>query len=254
VDGAVLTGEQVPLPCGSLRLEQVGEIGSTSDALKARAADTAHGEVALLARIQTGGHGRLGRSWRSVDGNLSLSVLLRPRSLRWPGHWSILSAVALADAVRPYLPDPRSLRLKWPNDLLLNGGKLAGILLEAGFTDPPWLVIGFGVNLAGVPEDLGRQTACLADLAPPPAPKEFGVRLLDTLQRWRKRYDRDGFAPVQAAWLAMAHTPGDIVTADVGARRVQGAFRGLGPDGALLLDDLDGLGGGVVSVSAGELA
>jgi len=253
VDGAVLnTGPDRPSGA-RLRLERVGEIGSTSDALKARAADAAGGEVALLARRQTGGHGRLGRSWQSVEGNLHLSVLLRPATLRWPGHWSILAAVALAEAVRFYLRDPVVMRLKWPNDLLLNGGKLAGILLEAGLAQSPWLVIGFGVNLAGAPPHLGRSTACLADMGPPPAPETFAAGLLDTLQGWRERYGHEGFAPVQAAWTAMAHAPGELITADCGGRRVRGAFRGLGPDGALLLEKTDGLGGEIVRVAAGEL-
>ncbi len=231
-----------------LRLEQVDEIGSTSEALKARAG-VAGGEATLLARRQTGGRGRLGRSWHTIDGNLHLSVLLRPQTLRWPGHWSILSAVALADAVRPYLRDGGSLRLKWPNDLVLNGGKLAGILLEAGVLDPPWLVIGFGVNLAGAPSGLGQPTACLADLGPAPAPEPFALRLLEAIQGWRERYDREGFPPVRGAWLAMAHAPGDLITASVGQRRVQGVFRGLREDGALLLDGADG----EVVIAAGEL-
>jgi len=248
VDGTVLTAKSELPRVGHLRLEQVDEIGSTSETLKARIVGT-NAEMALLAHRQTAGHGRLGRSWQSIEGNLHLSVLLRPRDLRWPGHWSILSAVALADTVRGYVPDAHRLRLKWPNDLMLGGGKLAGILLEAGLLDLPWLVIGFGVNLAGAPPGLGRPTACLADMGAAPAPAQFAIVLLDRLQRWRERYDREGFAPVRAAWLAVAHAPGDLIAAGVGSQRIQGAFLGLGPDGALLLDSA----GGEVAVAAGEL-
>ena len=174
-------------------------------------------------------------------------MLLRPRELRWPGHWSILSAVALADTVRPYVQGTDRLRLKWPNDLMLDGAKLAGILLEADVTDPPWLVIGFGVNLAGAPRDLGRATACLTGLAP--APEQFADHLLGSLQQWRERYEREGFAPIKAAWLAVAHVPGDPVVVGAGTQRMQGVFRGLGADGALLLDS----GNGEVAITAGEL-
>lgn len=228
-------------------LEVVDEIGSTSEALKARAACPGP-EAALLARRQSGGRGRLGRPWHSVNGNLHLSVLLRPQSLRWPGHWSILAAVALADTVRPCVPSG-ALRLKWPNDLLLNGGKLAGILLEAGFAPGPWLVIGFGVNLAGVPSDLGRPVACLASATPAPAPEAFAGRLLHTLQRWRARYAAEGFTPVRAAWLAAAHAPGERIVVGIGGRRVHGAFLGLGDDGTLLLDGPEGK----LAITAGEL-
>ncbi len=226
-------------------LEVVDEVGSTSEELKTRAARPGP-EAALLARRQSGGHGRLGRPWQSIDGNLHLSVLLRPPSLRWPGHWSFLAAVALADAVRAFLPDPGALRLKWPNDLLLDGGKLAGILLEAGTAPGPWLVIGFGVNLAGAPSGLGRPVACLASAAPAPAPEAFAVRLLQALQGWRARYATEGFAPVRAAWLAAAHAPGERIVVSTG---IQGAFRGLGDDGTLLLDGPEG----VLAITAGEV-
>lgn len=228
-------------------LETVDEIGSTSEALKMRAAGPGP-EAALLARRQSGGHGRLGRPWHSIDGNLHLSVLLRPQSLRWPGHWSILAAVALADTVRTDLP-AGALRLKWPNDLLLDGGKLAGVLLEAGVASGPWLVIGFGVNLAGAPAELGRPVACLASVVPAPAPDDFADRLLQALQRWRARYAAEGFAPVRAAWLAAAHAPGERIVVGLGAKRVEGAFRGLDHDGALLLDGPDG----GLAITAGEL-
>lgn len=233
----------------SIALEVVDAIGSTSDALKARACAGPSQEAALLARRQTGGHGRLGRTWHSIEGNLHLSVLLRPPTLRWPGHWSILAAVALADAVRRYLPEPNALRLKWPNDLLLGEGKLAGILLEASASEGPWLVIGFGVNLAGAPPGLGRPVACLASMCPAPAPEAFAARLLEVLQNWRARYDHEGFAPIRTAWLAVAHRPGDPIVVGVGERRPHGAFRGLGDDGALLLDGPDG----ELRVTAGEL-
>ena len=231
----------------SIPLETVDEIDSTSEALKARAARPGP-EVALLARRQSGGHGRLGRPWQSIDGNLHLSVLLRPENLRWPGHWSILAAVVLADTARSYLP-AGALRLKWPNDLLLDGGKLAGILVEAGTTPGPWLVIGFGVNLAGTPLGLGRPVACLASAVPAPAPEAFAGRLLQTLQGWRTRYAAEGFAPVRTAWLAAAHAPGERIVVGAGAQRLEGAFRGLGNDGTLLLDGPDG----ELAITTGEL-
>lgn len=228
-------------------LEIVDEIGSTSDALKARA-DSGAPEAALMARRQSSGRGRLGRPWETISGNLHLSVLLRPHSLRWPGHWSILSAVALADAVRERLPDPAALRLKWPNDVMLGGGKLAGILLEADAGTAPWLVIGFGVNLAGAPAGLGRATAALAPHAPPP--EVFARRLLARLQAWRARYEAEGFDPVRDTWLQSAHIVGDSVTATVGAGRVEGRFAGLAQDAALLLDTPSGR----MTIPAGEVA
>lgn len=225
------------------------EVGSTSDALKERA-ERGDGEVALLARRQTGGRGRLGRRWDTVDGNLHLSVLLRPASLRWPGHWSILAAVALAEAVRRYVPEKARLRLKWPNDVLLGAGKLAGILLETGGVARPWLVIGFGVNLLRAPDGLGRPAAAFSAHAPPPPPELFAGDLLRSLDGWRARYATEGFEPVRRAWLRAAHGEGETVTATAGSERIEGRFAGLAGDGALLLET----DAGRVAVAAGEVA
>ena len=241
----------------TIPLERVEEVGSTSDELKQRAAAGA-GECALLARRQTCGRGRLGRSWGAVDGNLLLSVLLRPTAPFQPGPWSLLAAVAVAEALEavlpPGAPQRAPLRLKWPNDVLLNGAKVAGILLEAGLDAGPgarpWLVAGFGVNLAGAPRNLDRPTASVADLvSPPPTPDAFAPSLLATLARWRATLDRDGFPPIRAAWLARGPARGDPVAAGAGPKRVAGRFAGIGPDGALLLDGP----GGVAAIRSGEV-
>lgn len=241
-------------PCSDLAeahgfaLEIVDETGSTSEDLKQRAAAGARGGVALIARRQTAGHGRLGRAWWSDEGNLHLSLLLRPATLRHPGHWSLLAAVALLDALRAYLPGTPGLRLKWPNDVLLSGAKLAGILLEGGLLEGgPWLVIGFGVNMASAPDVLGRPTACVADLTPPPMPDAFAHALLGAVQAWRSTYEAAGFEPVRAAWLAAGPAPGEAMAVGVGGRRMEGTFYGIGANGALMLDGP----GGAVAVTAG---
>lgn len=225
---------------GGIELVVMEEVGSTSDRLKVRAQSGA-AETALLARRQTAGQGRFGRAWWSGKGNLHLSVLLRPAVLvgpgRAPGHWAILAGVALLEAVRSVAP-AATLRLKWPNDLLLAGGKVAGVLVEAGFGDaasaPPWLVIGFGVNLVAAPPDLGRPAACLADTGATPEAAAFGATVLAALLRWRGRYQREGFGPIRAAWLAAGPTSGETVAMSDGTA---GTFAGMGDDGALLLQD-----------------
>jgi BirA family biotin operon repressor/biotin-[acetyl-CoA-carboxylase] ligase len=234
-------------------VEVVSETGSTSEDLKQRAVAGAPGGIALLARRQTAGRGRLGRQWQSAEGNLHLSLLLRPAMQRHPGHWSLLAAVALLDALRTCLPGEAKLRVKWPNDVLLGGAKLAGILLErgaeGGLEDRPWLVIGFGVNLASSPDGLDRSTTCIADLAPPPAPDVFAHLLLDAIHKWRNTYEADGFQTVRAAWLAAGPTPGEAMLAAVGQRGIEGAFHGIDVDGSLLLDGPRG----VVTVTSGEV-
>ncbi len=197
-------------------------------------------EQALLARRQTAGRGRMGRKWASGEGNLHLSVLLRLEAgpLLAPGHWSILAAVAVHEATAQYVPVEGRLRLKWPNDVLLDRGKLAGILLDLA---DGWLVIGIGVNLAHAPRGLGRAVACLADVAPAPDAEAFARVLLTRLLHWRNRYEAERFAPVRSAWLRAGHRAGEALTAGEGSGRIAGLFHGLGDDGSLVLATADGL-------------
>jgi BirA family transcriptional regulator, biotin operon repressor / biotin---[acetyl-CoA-carboxylase] ligase len=195
--------------------------------------------LAVMARRQEQGRGSHGRAWSSPPGNLYLSVLLCPGGpVAEGGLWSLLAAVALAETVEPHLPEPTALRLKWPNDLLLDGRKLAGILLdsaaEAGALTS--LVIGFGLNLVAAPELPDRPTVALSDLAAPPSPEQAAHTLLSRLAHWCERRARESFAPVREAWLARAPSPGTPLRFRLGARDLAGTFAGIAPDGALLLD------------------
>lgn len=215
----------------NIPLEIVEQTGSTSDELKARA-EADGPEVALMARRQTGGRGRLGRSWSSMPGNLHMSVLLRPRPVLspvvFPGHWSLLAAVAVIGALEPFVP-AGLLRLKWPNDVMAPDGKVAGILIEAGGAPRPWLVLGVGINLQSAPRVPGRATACVGPGAP--ALEEVARAVLTEIATWRARYRQDGFEPVRTAWLARGPEAGAPLMAAAGS----GAFEGIGADGALWL-------------------
>jgi BirA family biotin operon repressor/biotin-[acetyl-CoA-carboxylase] ligase len=222
------------------RLETYDSLASTSDLCRRRAAAGEPAGLAVLARRQEQGRGSFGRAWSSPAGNLYLSVLLRPDGpVREGGLWSLLAAVALAEAVEPLLPDPGCLRLKWPNDLLLDGGKLAGILLDsaagpdAGFAS---LVIGFGLNLASKPDLPDRPAACLADIAAPPPPEAVATALLDRIGQWLAIRQADGFAPVRAAWLARSFPLATPLLLRHGEQDLPGSFAGLADDGSLLLD------------------
>ena len=230
-------------------LQHVHTVDSTSEELKRRA-DHGAGEQALLATAQTGGRGRLGRTWVSPPGNLHLSVLLRPPAPLAPGHWSLLAAVAAAESVTAILPDPTALRLKWPNDLMLGEDKLGGILLDAGASPTPWLVIGFGINLATAPRDLGRPTASLPPSLDPARPETIAPLLLEHLDHWRRRYEQEGFDPIRDRWQHLARlTPGTSMVIK-GPTRTEGAYAGIAPDGALLLRHPDGT---VLPIRSGEL-
>jgi BirA family biotin operon repressor/biotin-[acetyl-CoA-carboxylase] ligase len=195
--------------------------------------------LAVLARRQTQGRGSRGRDWDSPSGNFFLSVLLRPgERARDAAQWSLLAGVALGEALAAYLPDPSALRLKWPNDVLLHGKKLAGILVDSsadagGMVE--WLVIGLGANLVVAPDVPGRDIACLADVVEPPPPEALAENLLARLEHWRGIRRDAGFAPVRAAWLARAPEPGSAITLRLGETMLGGGFAGLAEDGSLLL-------------------
>jgi len=229
------------------RLEEVALIPSTSDACAAHARAGAADGLAILAEGQTAARGSRGRSWSCPPGNLYLSVLLRPRNAAeagGAGQWALLVGVALIEALRSFDAAPEMLQLKWPNDVLRDGAKLAGILIDvsmSGLGQTDWLVAGMGANLAIAPAVEGRRTAAiLSPSGTPPAPRAVTLAFLASLERWRRRLGAEGFAPVRAAWLAAAHPLGTPVTITDARQSRGGRFAGLSPEGALLLSSATG--------------
>ncbi|HEY4249576.1 MAG TPA: biotin--[acetyl-CoA-carboxylase] ligase [Roseomonas sp.] len=235
------------------RLEIHESLASTSDLVLQRAQAGEPEGLAILARRQTAGRGTSGRQWQSLAGNLFLSLLLRPPgSIRDAPQWALLTAVALAETLAPLLHDPAGLRLKWPNDLLLDGAKLAGILAEAaadGQGGIAWLVLGIGVNLAHAPALPDRPTASLPP--PAPAPEDVAAALLQAIARWRDIHAQAGLAPVRQAWCARGPEPGAPLSVRQGDNGLlTGRFAGLGEDGSLLLET----GTGLRRVVSGEIS
>ena len=222
------------------RLEYHEVLQSTSSLVKQRAeAGEAEG-LAIQAQRQSAGRGRQGRGWESPAGNLYLSVLLRPDvPLREAPQWSFVAAVALAETLKPLLPEAAEIKLKWPNDLMLQGAKAAGILVETGVAAGnalDWICIGIGVNINSKPELPDRATARLAEFLPtPPGPEALAQSLLESLAHWHGVRLQQGFAPIRAAWLKHAPAIGKPVSVKRDGALLDGAFAGLSPEGGLLL-------------------
>jgi BirA family biotin operon repressor/biotin-[acetyl-CoA-carboxylase] ligase len=222
------------------RLECHEVLESTSTLLKQRAEAGAAEGLAIQALRQSAGKGRQGRGWDSPEGNLYISVLLRPGvALREAPQWSFVAALALAETLKPLLPKAAQARLKWPNDLLLDGAKAAGILVETGVAanhELDWICIGIGVNIATKPSLPDRATACLAEYLPnPPAPEVLAARLLQNLAHWHDLRLAQGFAPIREAWLRHAPAMGAPVSVKRDGALIEGSFVGLSPEGGLLL-------------------
>jgi BirA family biotin operon repressor/biotin-[acetyl-CoA-carboxylase] ligase len=226
-------------PAITWRLQVHETLSSTSDLCLSRAqAGDAEG-LAVLAMRQTSPRGTRGRSWSQPEGNLALSVLLRPDApAKDAGRWAFVAGLAMVDALAEFTSGPPVLRLKWPNDVLLYGRKLAGVLIETAATPDgrlKWLVIGFGANLAVAPEVPGRLTASLSEVCPAPTPGAVAARLLDQLAVWSALYSRQGFLPIRDSWLARAHPLGETLRVVQGGEAYSGAFAGLSADGSLQL-------------------
>ena len=236
------------------RLECHEVLESTSTLLKQRAEDGAAEGLAIQALRQSAGRGRHGRGWDSPAGNLYLSVLLRPAvPLREAPQWSFVAAVALAETLNALLPEAAALKLKWPNDLLLQGAKAAGILVETGVAPShalDWICIGMGVNIATKPSLPDRPTACLAEYLPePPAPDSLAAALLQNLVLWHDTRLRQGFDPIRDAWLCHAPAMGAPVSVRRDGALLEGSFAGLSPEGGLKLAK----GSEVQLILAGEI-
>lgn len=223
-------------------IRTVPETASTNDDVAALAREGALEGLWLRAERQSGGKGRQGRAWASPAGNLHASTLVRLRHEDPPPPTlALAAAVALYEVVAIYAP---AVRIKWPNDLVWEGAKLAGILLER---QGDAVILGFGVNLAAHPEGLDRPVTSIAALAGrAPAPDAFLEILARNLSRWLARWREDGLAPVRALWLEAAHPLGTPLSTSEG----EGLFDGLDETGALRLRLP---GGGVRTIYAGDV-
>jgi BirA family biotin operon repressor/biotin-[acetyl-CoA-carboxylase] ligase len=222
-------------------IELGAETGSTNADLLARAASLA-GPVLLMAGTQTAGRGRAGRTWHSAAGaSLTFSLAWKfKRTLPQLVGLPLAVGVAIADALHGCGVD---VRLKWPNDVLLDGRKLAGILIEtATAPDGLWTVIGIGINLA-LPQTLaGRIDSPAAALPPLRVTRtELLAALLNSLAPALSEFDVTGIAPFTERWNALHAWRGEpVMVLDQGQARQQGIAIGVDDTGRLLLDTADG--------------
>ena len=213
-------------------IRSVPETGSTNEDLAALARDGAEEGLWLHAERQTGGKGRQGRRWESPAGNLYASTIVRLRPGDPPAPTlALVAAVALHEAVTFHA---EGVHIKWPNDLVADGSKLAGILLER---EGEAVIAGFGVNLASCPEGLERPVTSLKALTgAAPQPVELLETLAEVFARWLRCWRTEGIGTLRRSWLERAHPLGTKLATSEGV----GEFDGLDQDGALRLRLADG--------------
>ncbi|MEO5578756.1 MAG: biotin--[acetyl-CoA-carboxylase] ligase [Sphingomicrobium sp.] len=199
----------------------------------------------LIALRQSSARGRQGREWHSIDGNFAGSTLIQLRlGDPPPATLALAAGLALIEAIDFAAPG-RALQLKWPNDLMKDGAKLGGILLERSGDR---VVAGFGVNLAAAPDIEGRPTAHLDGTV---TPHTFAPLLAASLARLLTAWRGADPAAFIAAWQLRAHPVGTAITVhNAPGERLSGRFDGLEPDGALRLA-LNG--GGIERIHAGDV-
>ena len=202
------------------------------------------GPLWLTAGVQTAGRGRQGRHWQTPSGNLAATLLTTTaRPPMQAAQLAFVAALAVADLVSAYVT-PGLVTLKWPNDTLLGGAKVSGVLIESGALPEGgvWLAVGMGVNLAHHPHDTERPSTSLAACmnVPPPGPEEALPRLANAFAYWQALWEAQGFQPIAAAWTSRAHGLGLACTARLPTETVHGVSEGLDPDGALRLRLTDG--------------
>jgi BirA family biotin operon repressor/biotin-[acetyl-CoA-carboxylase] ligase len=206
---------------------------TNAEALRLAKENAPHGTI-VIARRQSKGRGRYDRSWDSPEGNLHMSILLRPDMDMAPylPQLSFVAAVACRDALdEAGLP---GIQFKWPNDLLIKGRKFGGILLESVGKGEA-VVVGIGINIAHFPADAAfPATSLAAENFPMPTEELMHLILPDFERRYAEWHAHD-FEGIRQTWLAHAAHIHEKVSLRLPEGKVEGILEGMGEDGALLL-------------------
>jgi len=218
-------------------------VSSTMDLVREKADEGIDEGFVVQGGMQTEGRGRRGNQWESPAGNLYQSFILRPIRPRqeW-GQLSFVIAVALSNALQDGGVGKHCINLKWPNDVMLDGQKCAGILIESA---PDYLIVGTGVNIAFAPIERSKLS-------------DYGITDRDGfrdifLEHIKQTYDlwqNHGFEPVRAMWMEYAYCLGQNIEARLNDVVYEGIFQNIDCNGTLLLTEKDGT---TRKINAGEI-
>jgi len=236
-----------------VRLEACDTVGSTNAMALARARAGERGPLWITARRQTAGRGRRGRAWVSEPGNLYATLLLTdPSPAERAAELSFVAALATHDAIVEAAPTLRPrVALKWPNDVLIDGAKSAGILIEGESGRPLAVAIGIGVNCAHHPSDGAFPATNLAAagfvVGPAQLFRVLSRTMLVRLTQWGRG---SGFPAIRADWLERATGLGRDIRVVIGERDLEGRFDRFDEAGHLVIGLHDGT---TATIAAGDV-
>lgn len=219
----------------SWQIQRFDEVPSTQDIATENARNGAPAGTVIVASSQSRGRGRSGNVWDSRTGNLFCSIILRPDiEPSQSGQYSFLIAIALNRALSDIANDAHAIKNKWPNDVLVDGKKIAGILLEAVLEEDALdaMIIGVGINITHSPEDKIFLNALVQS---PETAERFLPAFLAHLAEVLDEYEREGFAGLREEWLDQALNLHQPIKVRLPNTVLDGVFEGLAPDGALTL-------------------
>jgi BirA family biotin operon repressor/biotin-[acetyl-CoA-carboxylase] ligase len=235
------------------RLTCLDSVASTNDEAMRLAHAGDAGRHWIVAKEQSGGRGRHQRHWVSPPGNLYASLLLiDPAPIAQAPQLGFVAGLSLFEALHPLLHHDQALGIKWPNDLVINGAKLAGILLEAARLADGRLacVLGFGVNCTSHPHNLAYAASDLNALGLACSAQDVLEALSHYFLCWLDTWARgEGFPQVRSAWLAHAAGLGGPIRVSVGSEMLDGVFRTIDMQGRLVM----ALAQGERSIDAGDV-
>lgn len=232
------------------RFEIYESVPSTMDLVREQAHNGGDEGLCIQAFRQEAGRGRQGRTWVSEEGNLYISLLLRPQQkLADYGQMAFVGALAVKDALILAEVKPQIIRIKWPNDVLVEANKISGLLLEAGkdHNGEDFLILGLGLNIFHAPEErskLADYAAGFRDTAPEHQNymiKHFRDVVLDRLKYRYSQWHKEGFAPIRSEWLGYAARLGEAISVKLPQERFEGIFEGIDEQGTLLLQEKSGI-------------
>ncbi|WGM47363.1 Bifunctional ligase/repressor BirA [Brevundimonas sp. NIBR10] len=233
------------------------DVDSTNAEARRRAEAGQTGPLWIVARCQGEGRGRRGRAWVSETGNLYATLLTTTRKApAEAAQVTFVAALAVADLICTFVPAPL-VTIKWPNDVMIEADKAAGILVESGAHDTGglWLAVGIGVNLAHAPSGTERPATAIGghlkgEVRAAPTVAEAIEVLAHHFAIWMDRWDTLGFQPILDAWVARSRGLDQACTARLGHETVSGIADGVAADGSLRLKLADG---SMRLISAGDV-